>query len=358
MRNKTPYLYEIGISASSASSNERALTKVQRDYQIELRDQFPMQERSSGIAFPFFENRSLNATGSTSVAGDQGGDTIGLDVPEIGLAFRDAMALIPLGASVHGALRSNLELPRQLPGLVASWLPENAAASSSSFTFSPLVLAPSRIAAYLDVSDQLLKQGVGIEAFLRKALMAALAEAIQYVAINGTGTSNQPLGLLNTSGISTITNNTGNGSAPSYSDLQQLEYLVTGTGKSGQSGTGWVCSPKVRKNLRNTFVNGTGSIPIWSEKSPDSLLGYTAGVTTASPDNITTGVSTTSAIIFGNWSELHLGFWGPGIFVEAVRILSNPSNDPGITRFVASCYFASGVRTPTVFAVKPDCIVS
>src|ERR1039458_9143507 len=110
---KFPWLYELGQSARSAISADRGMTREQNVAQAELREQFPGIERPNGVALPWYEGRALTATGTTSTSGDQGGMTIGMDVPEIGLAFRDALVLARLGAQIHGGLRANAEFPRE-----------------------------------------------------------------------------------------------------------------------------------------------------------------------------------------------------------------------------------------------------
>jgi len=352
---------EIARNARSSASVERGLTREQREQQDLLTEQFLAShlEISRGAIIPFFEHRAMTATGTTSTTLDQGGVTIAQVVPEIGDAFRDESVLGPLGASITFGHVGNSAYPRELPNTSAAWTAENVAVTASAATFGTMVIAPARVAAWIDASDQWIMQGPANEPFARRMLARGIAEVIQRAAINGLGSGNEPTGILNNSGLTKITDAGGQGSAPTYEDLIDLENIVTGTGKSGQANTGWLFSPKMRKTLRKTYTttnSGAQIKPVMAVGSADELLGYPAGVTTSAPDDILTGSKTTSAIIFGKWSELFVDFFGPGIIVDAVRILSTPTNVPGFTRIVARAYVGIGVRTIGVFAAKPDCL--
>ena len=364
----SPLLVNLGRAARSSISAASALRAEQHEAQTELRAQFScVNSPPLGVVLPWRESRtSMTATGETSIEGDQGGDTVGTAVPSIGLAFRDKLVLAQLGATVLLGLRENLQLPKEQPGINASWKAETAAADSANTTFAALDLAPLRCTAYLDVAAQLLLQGPLVEPWLRLALAAALAEAVQAVLINGSGSNNEPLGILCTPGIGNVADGGGNGSAPVYVDLAQLEYLVT-TAKADAGNLGFLTSPKVRKALRSRLLgfgnqNDTnpGALPVWPLNQPEALLGYPAGVTTGCPDTLTVGGSgdVGSAIIFGEWSELFVGVWGPGVLVDAIPIVSGADGMKGMIRFVASLYVNGGARSPVAFAAKKDCICS
>jgi len=57
-----------------------------------------------------------------------------------------------------------------------------------------------------------------IEQLIRSDFVALIAEAIDTAAINGSGSSNQPLGILNTSGIGSVAGGT-NGLPPTLDNL-------------------------------------------------------------------------------------------------------------------------------------------
>ena len=64
-----------------------------------------------------------------------------------------------------------------------------------------------------------------IEQLIRADFVALLADAIDTAAINGSGSSNQPLGILNTPGIGSVAGGT-NGLAPHLDHLLDLKKEV------------------------------------------------------------------------------------------------------------------------------------
>ena len=223
--------------------------------------------------------------------------------------------------------------------------------------FAQFALIPFRATASLTISTQLFDQQENIEAFLRSELGAALGEEIQRVAIGGTGSGNQPTGIINTSGIGAVVGGT-NGVAPTNANLCYLEYEVTGTSKADRGHCGWICSPAVRRKLRQTFINGSGSDPLWDTDGAYELFGYPAAVTPSSPDTLTKGGSSgvCSAIVFGEMSELFIGLWGDGIGVEAVT--GTTTQAQGKILLIATAYVSCGVRTPAAFAAMLDALAA
>lgn len=395
---KFPKLFEIARSVGVAVSPDRALTSDQRRSQQIIQDGFRQAgaKVADGVGIPWYESSTsdligrdlvrdarsgrvyginrdndfdvvdvtenlerraaMSATGTTSVAGDQGGMTIGTLVPEIGQALRGPLVVEKLGARVIGGFRGNVNLPRASVSLNAEWLSENASASDTADTMAQLSLRPKRVTASMPVSDQLLVQGENIEAFLRRELMTALATEIHRVAIAGSGSGAEPTGILNTSGIGSVTGGT-NGAAPTFANVCDLENIVTGA-KADRGNLGWLVSPKVRKKLRQTFINGTGSDPIWSSTEAYNLLGYSAGVTTAVPDTLTKGTSSgvCSAVVFGEFSELFICLFGPGVIINAIR--DTTLGTKGQTLLLASAYVDCGVRSPAAFAAMTDALTA
>lgn len=351
MKNIFPLFADLLQAATLSPDPMKALSVAHRDTQDELRQQFPDQLR--GFAMPFFagEQRSIQAT---SAAG--GGYAVGVSVGEIGPSLRSSLVLDRLGASVLIGLKSDLSLPYGLAELTGSWASETAAAPVRSESFNRLFLSPKRLTATLRVTKQLVAQGAAAEPVLRREILDALAAEIERVAIAGRtgGTMSEPVGILSVSGVHVVAGG-ANGAAPTWDHVTQLEYLV-GNSNGREGSTGWICSPLVRRRLRRTFINGAGSGPVWGE-SRDELLGHPAGVTTSSPDNLSKGSSsgTCSAIIHGDFSELVVGLWGPGI-----DIVADPYSEAakGLLLVHVSAFVDCGVRNPKAFAVMKDALAA
>jgi HK97 family phage major capsid protein len=295
---------------------------------------------------PDRETRDMTATGGTFL--QQGGMTISRSVPDIGPSLRDALVLERLGANIITS-EGDVRLPHGTAQIDAAWLAENANATDTDEELGGPLLKPKRIVATVPCSVQWLLQSPGAFDWLTRELSQALATEIERVALVGTGSSNQPRGILHTTGIGAVAGGT-NGAAPTMTHLSELEEDVE-TGRRG-----FVTSPKVRRKLRLTNSAAAGSNPLWV--FPDELLGYPAGVTSAIPDDLVKGSSgaVCSAIIFGDWSELYLCFFGGGIEIEIIR-------DPalaiaGKVQVQAGAFVDCVVRNPKAFTAMQDALAA
>ena len=137
--------------------------------------------------------------------------------------LRNAMVLDALGVTWFRDLNGNIAIPSQSGGATAYWVAESGAPTESQQTIGQVTMTPKTVGAFTDYSRRLLLQSsLDVEAFVRADLAATLGQAIQLAALNGSGSSNQPTGLLNTSGIGSVAGGT-NGLAPTYEHMVDLE---------------------------------------------------------------------------------------------------------------------------------------
>jgi HK97 family phage major capsid protein len=165
------------------------------------------------------------------------------------------------------------------------------------------------VGAFTDISRKLMLQSsIDIEAFVRNDLATVLALAIDSAAITGTGSNNQPTGILEVNGIGSVVGG-NDGLAPGLSHIIELETDVA-VANADVGTLGYLTNAKVRGKLKQTFSNATyGDMPVWDG---GEMNGYRALVSNQVPSNLDKGNSTgvCSAIIFGNWSDLIIGQWG------------------------------------------------
>jgi HK97 family phage major capsid protein len=140
-------------------------------------------------------------------------------------------------------------------------------------------------------------------------LAKIVALAIQQAAINGTGASNQPSGIL-TQVTPSVVGGT-NGAAPSWANIIALETAVA-VANADVSTMGYLTNAKVRGKLKGAEkFPGTNGQPVYADGNLP-LNGYAGYITNAVPSNLTKGTSSgvCSALIFGNFSDLIVGLWG------------------------------------------------
>lgn len=230
--------------------------------------------------------------------------------------LRHAMVLDRLGITWLRDLNGNIAIPSQTGAATAYWVAESGAPTESAQTVGQVTLSPKTVGAFTDYSRRLLLQSsIDVEAFVRADLAAIIGLAIQAAAINGAGASNEPTGILNTSGIGSVAGGT-NGLAPTYAHMVALETAL-GNANADFGSLAYLTNSKVRGKLRTTeeFATTNGK-PVWTsmpgQRGVGEVLGYEALVTNSVPSTLTKGTSSgvCSAIIFGNWVDLLLGMWG------------------------------------------------
>jgi HK97 family phage major capsid protein len=229
--------------------------------------------------------------------------------------LRNAMVLDKLGITWLRDLNGNIAIPSQTGGATGYWVAENGAPTESQQTVGQVTFSPKTVGAFTDYSRRLLLQSsLDVEAFVRADLAAILGQTIQAATFNGSGASNQPLGLLNMSGIGSVAGG-ANGGAPTYDLMVDLETAVA-TANADAGNLAYASNSKVRGKLRKTqeFASTNGKA-VWTsgrERGVGDVLGYDAVVTNTIPSDLVKGTSGSvcSAIMFGNWSDLIVAMWG------------------------------------------------
>ena len=273
--------------------------------------------------------------------------------------LRNAMVIESLGVTFLRDLNGNVAIPSQTGAATGYWVAENGAPTESQQTIGQVTLTPKTVGAFTDYSRRLLIQSsLDVEMFVRADLANVLGQKIQAAAINGSGASNEPLGLLNISGIGAVAGGT-NGLAPTYEHMVDLESAVANA-NADSGNLGYLTNTKVRGKLRKTqeFASTNGK-PVWTSTGAagvGEVLGYRAITTNAVPSDLTKGtaVSVASAIIFGNFSQLILGFWG------GLDIVLDPYTGAtsGTKRVVALQDVDVNVRSAASFAAMKDALTT
>lgn len=267
--------------------------------------------------------------------------------------LRNAMVIDRAGAMFMSGLVGNIAIPRLSGSGTAYWVAENAAPTESQQTLAQVTMSPKTVGAFTDISRQLLLQSsLDVQNMVTTDLAKIVGLAIQSAAISGSGSSNQPTGIL-TAVTATQVGGT-NGAAPTWPNIVGLETDVA-TSNADVGTLGYLTNAKVRGKLKVTEkFSSTNGQPIWTDGNTP-LNGYAAYVTNAVPSNLTKGSSSeASAIIFGNFADLMIGLWG------ATDILVDPYTGGAAgtvrVRVLQSCDIA--LRNTESFATMEDALTA
>ena len=265
-----------------------------------------------------------------------------------------------LGATVLTGLRGPVAIPRQSATSTLYWVAENTAVTESQQTFDQVTLSPKTVGTFTDVARRLLLQSsMDIEAFVRGELSKNITVGIDNIAINGTGSSNQPTGILATSGIGSVALG-ANGAAPTFAMIVSLWREIAKD--NADFGTlAWATNPDAwAKMMQTAKISSTDSKTL-IENLPGTdgfgaIQGLRAAVSTLIPNNLVKGTSgaVCSAIILGNWSSLLLGEWG------VMDMLIDPitGGAAGTLRVRVLMDIDVAVRYPQSFAATVDMLTT
>ena len=266
--------------------------------------------------------------------------------------LRNAMVLPELGAQNLTGLVGNVAIPKQTGAATAYWVAESSAPTESQQTIGQVTMSPKTVGAYTEISRKLLLQSsIDVESMVQTDLAAVLGLAIQQAAISGTGTSNEPAGLLKL--ITPSVAGGTDGAAPTWAHIVELESDVA-VANALVENMAYLTNAKVRGKLKTTSkVSGQNGF-VW-ESGDTPVNGYRAAVTNAVPSNLTKGAGTNlSAIIFGNFRDLVIGMWG------GLDLMVDPytGSAAGTVRVVALQDVDVAVRYTESFATMVDAITT
>lgn len=275
--------------------------------------------RFQGVAVPMevFQRRASPRDLETRVvttaapAGGPGANIIATDFrgDQFIDALRAKLVMAELGATVLSGLVGNVDIPRLKASAATGWVAENAAITASDHQFDKVSLTPKHVGAITEFSrNMLLQTAPAIEQLIRDDFAKILAEALDAAAIKGGG-ANQPAGVLSQAGLDTSVSM----ATPTWASVLDLIDIVE---EADAVGTGFLMRPLAAKKLRQTVrVAATDSRFVMEE--PDKLADYPAMRSTLVPiDTVPTPDAT--SIIFGQWSDLLIGYW------SAFDLLVNP----------------------------------
>jgi HK97 family phage major capsid protein len=222
--------------------------------------------------------------------------------------LRNQTIVIRAGAIVMAGLSGNVAIPRQTSTATAYSLAETATLTDSTATLDQILLSPMRQGATTTYSKQLIIQSSpDVENFIRDDLMKVLAIKNDSLALVGQGAGSEPLGILNTPGIGSVTF----GAAATWAKIVTFETAL-GLANADRGRMAYVTAPNVKgvwKGTAKAMIGATTvtSAPIWengtfNDESNDGVVnGYRAASTNQIPN---------SGVMFGNFSDLVLAIFG------------------------------------------------
>lgn len=251
--------------------------------------------------------------------------------------LRNAASVMQAGARMLPGLVGNVAIPKKTAASSGGWIStEGGAASESEPTFGTVSLTPKTVGAFTDMTRQLILQSTpAVEALVRDDLTQALALAIDKGALEGSGSSGQPTGILNTSGVNKPTAFAA--AVPTFAEMVALESAVAEDNA-------------LFGNLAYITDAATyGGLKTKSKDSGSGMFVLENGEANGYPV-IRTQQATAGNVYFGNFADLLIGMWaGLDITVDPYT-----SSNTGTVRVVALQTVDVAVRNAVSFAYNND----
>ncbi len=327
-QERAAYSITAGIRAALTgdwSSREAGLVR-ELSREVEKSGVQKSAERSFFVPFSALSKRATYVTSGATTGGNLvATDLLADDFIEF---LRNNSVMLSLGVRTMPGLVGNVAIPRRSGVANTYYLStQTTAITQSESTFDQVTMAPKNLAALSKYSRQTLLQGTpGIEQLVRRDLTDGLNLAVDLGILNGSGSSGQPTGIMQTSGIGSVAMGT-NGGAITLEKLVDLETeVMIDNGAVNRDNVAYVTNAKVMGALKKLraggsttsdgpfLVNAVGNT-LGRGPAGSQINGYPIAVTNQVPSNLTKGTASgvCSAVLMGDFSQAMVGFWGNGL---------------------------------------------
>ncbi len=275
--NPEPYEFANLLRGGNEARFERGISE-------EIRKTVPeLKARGEFVPWEIFTRGEGALSQRDMVAGSPGAGSSFIQtqrLPQIVDALRPHSVVIQSGCMVLDNLSDNISVPRwQTPSNPAS-LAETAAVTSSTQTTSLMQLSAHRVSAMTIVSRQLLLQGsnMALESLIKTEMLRSIGAAIDAYVLSGSGTGNQPLGVLNWPANIAGQRDLGKtqakitfGATPTWAQLAGFPGIIEQTDVMDDGTMAWVVSPLTKQKwATETKITGFPSYLLEN----DRVAGY------------------------------------------------------------------------------------
>ena len=279
------------------------------------------------------------STRATTVTGTDGDTVTSEAYPTIFEMYRNRLILPRLGANTFDGLVGNVKISTQTgAGGDLAPLDETATATNLDPDLKPVELSPKRIAAYTQVSNQLIMQSSpNVQDFVTSNLMKSLLSGFEKQAFQGT-TGSKIVGIPNVTGVNV--SNVATANQPTWGEVLALVSNLANTDFDIQK-TGFALNATLMTTLMSTLKSANNFEFIMSEFFNADGLKSLAGLKAAVSGNVGSG------LIFGPWETMYIGQWG------GVGLIYDPYTQAkaGSVEITVEGFFDAQLGNPALFSL-------
>ena len=183
----------------------------------------------------------------------------------------------------------------------AAWKAENAAITASDPTFGAVTFKPKTLISQVKLSRELAEDSINLDSILQNSFAQKLAEEIDRVVYIGTGTGEEPKGILNTTGVGSVDMGTNGLAITNYDPIISAIQVVADA--NGADPEFAVMAPRTWAAI-SKLKDGQNQ-PL---QRPSQIDNVRFLQTTQIPVDDTHGTATdASAVYIGGFQEVFLG---------------------------------------------------
>ena len=319
------------INAMANPTDRKAQEAAKFEFECSEAAQRAYGKTAQGLMLPEDVMRNWN---QRDLSAGSDGDLIGQDyrAGDFIDVLRNNSAVMPMATMLNG-LTGDVKIPRKTAASSAAFISsEGGAAGESEFTVGSVTMSPKTLGAFTDVTRQLMIQSsIDVENLIRNDLAQSMAIAIDDAALEGSGSSGNPTGITNTSGINSVS--LSSAAAPTFAEMVSMETSVR-VDNALMGDLAYIVHPTNYGTLKTT-EKATNTAQFVAVN--DEINGYKVVV---SPQ------LTANNYVFGNFDDLLIGmFGGLDIVVDpysnsssgTVRIVALQSVDVAVRHAVSFC---------------------
>jgi HK97 family phage major capsid protein/HK97 family phage prohead protease len=284
--------YSLMNAIRAAVKGDWSGAEFERECSVAVADAYGKEAR--GFYLPAEVMERVQTVGSAT----KGGDLVATD--HLAGSFIDSLraqsTIGQLGATFLTGLVGDVDIPRKNGSASFQWLSEDGDVSDTDLLLGHVPMSPKTVAGSVAMSRRLLKQSApSIEQLVLQDLIDGAALAIDAAAYAGTGSSNQPLGIINQTGINSVT--FVDPANPTYEEMVALETALANQ-NALMGSLQYVTTPGIRGALKTARKDDGSGLFVLENNMAN---GYGVISTTNIP---------TDTMLFGNFSDLIVGMWG------------------------------------------------
>ena len=244
--------------------------------------------------------------------------------------LRKRMAVMATNPTMLTGLSGNIAIPRMTSSATGFFVGEGAEPTESQQAFDQVNMTPKTVGGVVEFTRRLLLQSsIDVESMIRDDIARVIATKLDNAAIYGTGSSNQPLGIKDTTGVGTQSLSTF-GTFPEYIGME----TDVAAANADVANMFYIINSSARGALKSTEKTATSTANFVFENN--EINGYPVVVSNQLANN---------DAIFGDFSQFCIGMWsGLDLTVDTITKAGS-----GTVKIVALQDVDFAIKQPTAF---------